>query len=83
MRRLFLFTTVIACLCLSTVNATAMTVDKGLVPYQVIQCNNEGRGSVSLAGTSGAARITPLRNSGCMLTRRPRRSVSVAASQKP
>ncbi len=61
MRRLFLFTTVIACLCLSTVNATAMTVDKGLVPYQVIQCNNEGRGSVSLAGTSGAAGMVQLR----------------------
>jgi sialate O-acetylesterase len=51
----------VACLCLTTVAASALTVQSGLAPYQVIQCGGDGKAALSLAGTSDAAGALQMR----------------------
>ncbi len=45
----------IVCLCLAAISAPALTVQSGLAPYQVVQCDGEGKAALSLAGGSDAA----------------------------
>ena len=64
MRRLFLLSIVFACLCLATVNAPALTVEKGLVPCQVVQCDSGGTGVFTFFGTTDAAGTIQIRVEG-------------------
>ncbi len=61
MRSPGLFWMVAACLFLAALSASALTVQSGLVPCQVVQCNNEGRGTLALSGTTDAAGTVQLR----------------------
>ncbi len=43
------------CLCLAAAGAPALTVQSGLAPYQVVQCDADGKTAISLSGASAAA----------------------------
>ncbi|MBI5095710.1 MAG: sialate O-acetylesterase [Candidatus Hydrogenedentes bacterium] len=46
---------VLLCLGMLCSSAHALSVTKGLAPYQVVQCGNDGKASIDLAGASVAA----------------------------
>ena len=55
MRRVAGTALIIACLCLAAAGASALTVQSGLAPYQVVQCGSDGKAALSLSGASTAA----------------------------
>ena len=48
-------------LCLASLSAPALTVKSGLVPYQVVQCDSNGKGAFHLAGATDAPGSLQLR----------------------
>ena len=54
MRDTRLCAALIMCLSLTAFSASALTVQSGLAPCQVIQCDSDGKAAFSLAGTGGA-----------------------------
>jgi len=61
MRKPTLFWILTFGLCLAAVGAPALTVQSGLVPYQVVQCGDDGNAALGLVGASDAAGTVQVR----------------------
>ncbi|MCX5758707.1 MAG: sialate O-acetylesterase [Candidatus Hydrogenedentes bacterium] len=64
MRRVIFICSIVLSLGLLGPNAHALTVQSGVAPYQVIQCDSDGKAALSMSGASSAAGALQARVAG-------------------